>query len=692
MIYKEYLQQDQYLCFDDSVFLPRTVISVFVDEMLKKNGVIGKCFRSLFEKQLSSSNNGVSFIKTIVESFKLLLKYINIWDTFFCELPTSNIEMLNTEDDIYNTKKRQSYSLVPKTIPINSMFYVLNKCQFLKYFGFERENIKIGISVALKWYASGMPKVVFLDKLTDEQQVFFSEQIVAILRNNDLIFKSKALRMRGDGTDNDRNSKFSKNQDSPKGSNFSMSTKFIKIFDFAEHRKELELFKLEVNNVFLRILGFELGCRADLSTIVVRKVDSSLGTDSPSLLNNLDSPSGSEANSPNISGNRNFFPRQGGNVSGFSVSEAPKTNFITAVDLLKNLGFNHMKPAFDKIINDLKKLQSQIGTVSGLVSAVKMASAQREVPKFEMLDSSPEKMDQQNLGSLQNVANSLASSKKKTIGATSKVTFSSISFDLLLSTNELQLEQQMREILLILELKFFELVHLSDLVLQLVNEYYEIKMKPFVDPDDFLSPVHIQKRVLNTLVDDCVATGVDLIIEIIIRQLEHVLKTEQKEEDYLPKSTVSLQLKPTMACVHCVQLLNEASEIIRSLSKSDKAVCSVYMSEIGTRLFGVLQKHLFGYTISEPGGFQLIADLNLYNDWATSNLDDNETLMSFKTLKDLASCFIIAPKELRGFLQELYSRRAFDNVLRSEEVYDIVARRADYKNIRGLVEGHCDFM
>ncbi|KAJ1814448.1 F-box protein: endocytic membrane traffic, recycling ReCYcling 1 [Coemansia sp. RSA 2599] len=117
----------------------------------------------------------------------------------------------------------------------------------------------------------------------------------------------------------------------------------------------------------------------------------------------------------------------------------------------------------------------------------------------------------------------------------------------------------------------------------------------------------------------------------------------------------------------------------------------VFLGEIGVRLFHVLLENIKRFQITEPGGFQLIADLNLYYDWAAENVDP-DTLRFFTALKDLANCFILAPRDLRGFLRDQYSRRTFDGVMRSEEVYDVVACRADYRQIRTQVEGHCDFM
>ncbi|KAJ2815737.1 F-box protein: endocytic membrane traffic, recycling ReCYcling 1 [Coemansia sp. 'formosensis'] len=153
---------------------------------------------------------------------------------------------------------------------------------------------------------------------------------------------------------------------------------------------------------------------------------------------------------------------------------------------------------------------------------------------------------------------------------------------------------------------------------------------------------------------------------------------------------MSLTLTPTMACARAVQFLSESTAVLQCMA-TQKQMRDVFLGEIGVRLFNVLLNNIKRFQITEPGGFQLIADLNLYYDWAVAIVDP-ETLRFFTALKDLANCFILAPKDLRGFLRDQYSRHTFDGVMRSEEVYDVVACRADYRAIRSQVEGHCDFM
>ncbi|KAJ1852687.1 F-box protein: endocytic membrane traffic, recycling ReCYcling 1 [Coemansia sp. RSA 1822] len=253
-----------------------------------------------------------------------------------------------------------------------------------------------------------------------------------------------------------------------------------------------------------------------------------------------------------------------------------------------------------------------------------------------------------------------------------------------------QLEQQTRSSFIRAELRFFELIHLCDLCVQILEIYFKSFMTAFIDEHDFLNTCNQERKALERAVDDSVAVGMDCVIEIIMRQTQHIVDTEQHRADYSPSSNVSLTLTPTVACTRAVQFLGESTVVLQSMT-GHRQMRTVFLGEIGVRLFYVLLEHIKRFRITEPGGFQLIADLNLYYDWASENVDP-ETLRYFTALKDLANCFILAPRDLRGFLQDQYSRRTFDGVMRSEEVYDVVACRSDYRNIRTQVEGHCDFM
>ncbi|KAJ2884414.1 F-box protein: endocytic membrane traffic, recycling ReCYcling 1 [Coemansia aciculifera] len=330
--------------------------------------------------------------------------------------------------------------------------------------------------------------------------------------------------------------------------------------------------------------------------------------------------------------------------------------------LLQSIG-NHIRPAFTRIVAELKQLEQT--AMIAIVSQEHHRSQGRHATTSS--------------GGAPGDHASTASHVSTTGGGGSAY-----------SAQLIQAEKELREKFTAVELRFFELIHLCDLAVQMLEIYYKKDMCAFINESDFLNICNQEKKALEHAIDDNVAVGMDCVIEIILRQTQHILDTEQHSSDYHPDSNMSLTLTPTMACARAVQFLSESTAVLQCMT-TQKQMRDVFLGEIGVRLFNVLLDNIKRFQITEPGGFQLIADLNLYYDWAVAIVDP-ETLRFFTALKDLANCFILAPKDLRGFLRDQYSRHTFDGVMRSEEVYDVVACRADYRAIRSQVEGHCDFM
>lgn len=48
-------------------------------------------------------------------------------------------------------------------------------------------------------------------------------------------------------------------------------------------------------------------------------------------------------------------------------------------------------------------------------------------------------------------------------------------------------------------LQFFELVHLADLIQQMIDVYYSEDIKPWIDENDFLSEIAVEKKAFERL-------------------------------------------------------------------------------------------------------------------------------------------------------------------------------------------------
>ncbi|KAL1914516.1 uncharacterized protein VTP21DRAFT_8230 [Calcarisporiella thermophila] len=228
---------------------------------------------------------------------------------------------------------------------------------------------------------------------------------------------------------------------------------------------------------------------------------------------------------------------------------------------------------------------------------------------------------------------------------------------------------------------FFELIHMADLIQQMVHVYYEEEMGRYIDKTDFLSDCNKEKKNFERLLDDYVARGLDRSLQVLIDHVEYILLRDQAASDFLPAHGQVLDLQPTKACKNAADCVQLHTQLL--LGCTDKTMLDVFFQEIGSRFFSVLCKHFKRFTINEAGGFQLICDLNHYNQCAWS-LRQQPTTRLFMALKDLGNLFIIqSPEALKEFIHD---GERFGGTFRVEEVLEFVQLRADWKMIQKEVE------
>jgi recyclin-1 len=103
-------------------------------------------------------------------------------------------------------------------------------------------------------------------------------------------------------------------------------------------------------------------------------------------------------------------------------------------------------------------------------------------------------------------------------------------------------------------LKFFELVHVADLMQQMIHVYYKEEICRFVDEHDFMNPCNTEKKLFERHLDDLVAAGLDKSITVLMDQVEFILTTEQQPTDYDPLEP-NKDLAITKACKETIQCL-----------------------------------------------------------------------------------------------------------------------------------------
>lgn len=217
-----------------------------------------------------------------------------------------------------------------------------------------------------------------------------------------------------------------------------------------------------------------------------------------------------------------------------------------------------------------------------------------------------------------------------------------------------------------------------------------------MDRNDFLSLVIREKKKFENALDESVASGLNAGVNILMTQAEYILQTQQDPRDFCPgareqpdsrqPSAASLAIVtdiegPTKAAEAVVECLRSHCDMLKG--STDKAILEIFHQEVGLRLHTILLKHLKKSIVSIPGGFQLIADLNLYSSFI-SGLKVPAVMPYFVALKMAANVFIIdSPKDLGNMARDL---DRYEGTLRIEDVMEMVQCRTDWKKIEKQVE------
>ncbi|KAF9923704.1 F-box protein: endocytic membrane traffic, recycling ReCYcling 1 [Linnemannia zychae] len=228
---------------------------------------------------------------------------------------------------------------------------------------------------------------------------------------------------------------------------------------------------------------------------------------------------------------------------------------------------------------------------------------------------------------------------------------------------------------------FFELVHVADLILQMVQVYYAEEMCKHIDKMDFLNEANKEKKAFERMIDDGVAAGLDKSIEVLIDQVAYILATMQLPTDFNPEEGTDIELQPTNACREAVTCLTTHTKML--IGCTDKHTLDVFFQELGLRLFNCLTKHLRSNIVSSQGGFVLICDLNHYYNFI-AGLKQPTLNPNFLALKELGNLFIIqSPSDLKQLIHDM---ERFGGILRIEDVFEFAEMRSDWKSIQRIVE------
>ncbi|KAJ5634690.1 hypothetical protein N7528_002532 [Penicillium herquei] len=237
---------------------------------------------------------------------------------------------------------------------------------------------------------------------------------------------------------------------------------------------------------------------------------------------------------------------------------------------------------------------------------------------------------------------------------------------------------------------FLELVNVGDLILQMVDVFYEQELisTRLTDRNDFLDPAVKEKKKFEQLLDEQVAAGLNKGIDVLMEEVDYILATRQLATDFNPeisadphRQTMDVGLSEAAAAV--VDVVSSHTQML--VGSTDKSTLDVFNQEVGLRLFTALCKHLKRQRISVEGSLKLISDMNHYFKFVQT-LKNNELLLYFKAFRELAQIYLIDPSDAKELATLIADADRFQGIWRVEEVYEFAERRADWYQVKRDVE------
>ena len=158
---------------------------------------------------------------------------------------------------------------------------------------------------------------------------------------------------------------------------------------------------------------------------------------------------------------------------------------------------------------------------------------------------------------------------------------------------------------------FLELVNVGDLILQMMDVFYEQELvgSKLTDRNDFLDPAVKEKKKFEQMLDERVATGLSKGIDVLMEEVDYILATRQLATDFNPGISTdpyrqTMNVGVTEAAGAVVDVMSSHTQML--VGSTDKSTLDVFNQEVGLRLFTALCKHLKRQRISIEGSLRLI--------------------------------------------------------------------------------------
>lgn len=158
---------------------------------------------------------------------------------------------------------------------------------------------------------------------------------------------------------------------------------------------------------------------------------------------------------------------------------------------------------------------------------------------------------------------------------------------------------------------FLELVNVGDLILQMMDVFYEQELvgTKLTDRNDFLDPAVKEKKKFEQVLDERVAAGLNKGIDVLMEEVDYILATRQLATDFNPGLSTNphratMEVSVTEAATAVVDVVSSHTRMLTG--STDKSTLDVFNQEVGLRLFWALCKHLKRQRISVEGSLRLI--------------------------------------------------------------------------------------
>jgi recyclin-1 len=158
---------------------------------------------------------------------------------------------------------------------------------------------------------------------------------------------------------------------------------------------------------------------------------------------------------------------------------------------------------------------------------------------------------------------------------------------------------------------FLELVNVGDLILQMMDVFYEQELigSKLTDRNDFLDPAVKEKKKFEQMLDERVAAGLNKGIDVLMEEVDYILATKQLPTDFNPGISTdphrqTMDVRVSEAAVAVIDVVSSHTHML--VGSTDKSTLDVFNQEVGLRLWAALCKHLKRQRISVEGSLKLI--------------------------------------------------------------------------------------